>query len=135
MTTKTEVQPVIVGSEDKGARGHRIDSEASVADPANFHAVSKIRVDAGGRVSAVEWGQIDPQTIHFRTEEAVAPVRDVVEALHNGDTVFALFPSADGRLPERHFVAIEHADGQETIALESDGGAGLQLSDMDRIDD
>jgi hypothetical protein len=135
MTTRNEVPPVIVGSDDKGARGHRLDSETGIAGHATFYAVSKVRLDGSERVSAVVWSQIDPQCSQRATDEAVASVQDVVEALHNGDTVFAWFAADNGRRPEQRFVAIEHDDGQETIALECITGAGHQVGDMERIDD
>jgi hypothetical protein len=135
MTTRNEVRSVIVGSDDKDARGHRLDSEKGIDDLTTFYAVSKVRLDGRERVSCVVWGQIDPQSSQRATDEAAASVQDVVEALHNGDTVFAWFAADNGRRPEQRFVAIEHDDGQETIALERITGAGHQVGDMERIDD
>jgi len=134
MAQRNKVDPVIVGSEDRGARGMRETALPLARDAVTFHAVSQIRLDARQRVSEVVWGQVDTAGNCWASDEMRAPVADVVEALHNGDAVFALFRGADGHLPQRRFIAVEHDDGEETIALDGRAGSGPGLEAMDRID-
>lgn len=133
--TQRPIDSVIVGSEDRGARGMRESALPLAADAVTFYAVSKLRLDARERVTEVVWGQIDPAGNQRATDELRAPVADVVTAIHNGDPVFALFAGTDGHAPQRRFVATEHLDGEESIALEAAPGARLDLDAMDRIGD
>ena len=135
MAQRNKVDPVIVGSEDRGARGMRETALPLAADPVTFYAVSQVRLDARQRVSEVVWGQIDTVGNRWASDESRAPVADVVAALHNGDAVFALFRSADGHAPQRRFIAVEHDDGEETIVLDGGAGLGPDLGAMDRIGD
>ena len=77
---------------------------------------------------------MDTEKNKWTTDETIAPVADVVEAIHNGDAVFALFPSAHGHQPERRFIAVEHANGWETIVLEGNKTFEREIPDMDLID-
>ena len=70
------------------------------------HAVAKVRLDADGRVTGVEWGPVNTETNEWHTEPAIADVSEVVAALQRGDDVFALFPTgarhdADAALSRR----------------------------------
>ena len=105
------------------------------ADAATFYAVSQIRLDDRRRVGEVVWGQVDPASNRWATDETRAPVADVVDAIHNGDPVFALFRGEDGHAPQRRFVAVEHDDGEESIMLEGGIGSIHDLDAMDRIAD
>ncbi len=105
------------------------------ADAATFYAVSQIRLDGRQRVSEVVWGQVDTASNRWATDEMRAPVADVVDAIHNGDPVFALFRGADGHAPQRRFAAVEHDDGEESIALAAAVGSIHGLEAMDRIAD
>lgn len=105
------------------------------ADAVTFHAVSQVRLDGHQRVSEVVWGQVDTAGNRWATDERRAPVADVVDAIHNGDPVFALFRGEDGHAPQRRFVAVEHEDGQESIVLEGGAGSIHALDAMDRIAD
>jgi hypothetical protein len=97
-------------------------------------AVSKVELDADGRVVAVLWGRVNTSTNAWATEEAVAPVADAVKALHEGHQVFALFPSTHGHLPERRFVTADYDDGRQTIVLEGRTAHEREIHDMDRLD-
>jgi len=55
-------------------------------------------------------------------------------AIHNGDIVFALFPTPNGHAPERRFETLEHVPGAESIVLEGASTAKFELSDMDRLE-
>ena len=103
--------------------------------PHDVYAVSKVRLDRDGRVRAVLWGQVDTGKNDWMSGEAVAPVKDVVDAIHNGDAVFALFPAEHGHLPERCFVVVEYDNGWETIALEGNPTYEREVHDMDRLHD
>ena len=48
----------------------------------NVFAVSKVRLDNDGRVTAVLWGRVNTETNQWATPEVVAPVIEVVHAIH-----------------------------------------------------
>lgn len=98
------------------------------------YAVSKVRLDKDGRVTGVLWGRVDTQANKWATHEVVAPVKDVVAAIHDGDEVLALFPSTHGYVPERPFIAVEYDNGWESIALEGPPTHEREVHDMDRLD-
>lgn len=135
MAQRIAVDPVVVGSEDRGARGMRESALPLAADAVTFYAVSQVRLDGRQRVSEVVWGQVDTAANRWATDETRAPVADVVDAIHNGDPVFALFRGEDGHAPQRRFVAVEHGDDEESIVLEGAAGAIPALDSMDRIAD
>lgn len=99
----------------------------------NVYAVSKVRLDKDGRVVAVYWGKVDTDANAWATEEVVAPVREVVRAIHAGDQVFALFPSTHGHLPDRRFIVVDYDNGWETIALEGPPTFEREIHDMERL--
>jgi hypothetical protein len=49
------------------------------------HAVAKVRLDADGRVTGVEWGPVNTETNEWHTEPQIADVSEVVAALQRGD--------------------------------------------------
>lgn len=65
----------------------------------------------------------------------VAPVVDVVDAIHDGAQVLALFSSSKGQFPELAFVIVEHDDGRECIAFDDSPSPGRNLADMASLDD
>ena len=96
-------------------------------------AVSKVGLDADGRVTHVQWGRVDTTTNLWIGAESVAPVADAVAAVLAGDQVFALFASTDGHLPGRQFTSVDYDDGRQTIALQGAPKAGREIHDMDRL--
>ena len=132
MTNKNQAPSTMVGSEDRGKRGRRAFLHPVPVDPVAFHAVSRVRLDLRRRITDVVWGQIDPEANAWLTDEAFAAVGEVVDALHAGDQVFALFPAEGGHLPERRFAVVMNDDGFETIALDSASAPGRGIDDMDR---
>ena len=96
-------------------------------------AVSKVGLDADGRVTSVLWGRVDTQANAWATPEVVAPVAEAVEALQAGDRVFALFPSVHGHLPDRQFVVVDYEDGRQTIVLDGSASFEREIHDMDRL--
>ena len=123
-----------------------LDDETAVADipppmvqrgrrrPMKTFAVSKVELDADGRVVAVRWGRVDTAKNTWAADETVAPVAEVVKALHAGDPVFALFPSTHGHVPDRQFVSVDYDDGRQTIVLDGPSTHEREIHDMDRID-
>jgi hypothetical protein len=101
----------------------------------NVYAVSKVRLDNDGRVTAVFWGKVDTRQNDWAGPEEVVPVKTVVDALHAHAQVFALFPSTHGHLPDRRFMVVEYENGWETIALEGGPTFEREIHDMDRLTD
>ena len=135
MSNQTSNHTQTSGTAARGAAGKNVSTrQENLEYPMAVYAVSKVRLDGEGRVKAVLWGQVDTQKNDWTNGEAVAPVEDVVEAIHNGDAVFALFPSEHGHLPERRFIAVEYDNGWETIALEGNPTYEREVHDMDRLD-
>jgi len=96
-------------------------------------AVSKVELDADGRVTGVSWGKVDTRNNAWATPEVAAPVADVVAALQAGDRVFALFPSTNGHLPDRQFGVAEYDNGLQTIVLSGPSAKAHEIHDMDRL--
>ena len=96
--------------------------------------VSKVRIGPDGHVSDVLWGEVDAGSDQVFAARAVATVSEVVDAIHDGAQVTAVFP-AEGRLPERVFVVALHSDGRECIAFEGAPSPGRNLTDMGSLDD
>ena len=97
-------------------------------------AVSKVGLDADGRVTHVLWGKVDIRKNAWATPEVVAPVVEAVNALNAGDQVFALFPSIHGHLPERQFVVADYDGGLKTIVLDGPTAHEREIHDMDKIE-
>ena len=102
--------------------------------PMTTFAVSKVRLDAAGRVTGVLWGRVDTEKNVWASPEVVAPVAAAVDALDAGDQVFALFPSIHGHLPDREFVAADYDGGRKTIVLKGPTAYEREIHDMDRLD-
>jgi hypothetical protein len=96
-------------------------------------AVSKVRLDPDGRVTAVLWGRVDTKANDWATPEMLAPVDDVVRAIEAGDPVFALFPTRHGHVPERRFEVVDYDDGWQTIVLDGPTVPDRDIHDMDRV--
>ena len=79
--------------------------------------VSKVRLAAADNVTDVLWVEVDAGSNLDVGEPVVAPVADVVDAIHDGARVTAAFPAGLGLLPEHAFEVVKHGDGRETIGL------------------
>jgi hypothetical protein len=97
-------------------------------------AVSKVGLDKDGRVIRVYWGEVDTHRNDWAEPEGVAPVADVVRAIHDGHQVFALFPSTHGHLPDRRFIVVDYDNGWETVALEGAPTHEREVHDMERLE-
>jgi hypothetical protein len=109
------------------------DGRPSAADRGRIHAVTRVGLDAEGRIVEVFWGTVDPKTNSWRTSEVVAPVELAVDALLAGDQVFALFPSLHGHLPDREFVVADYDGARRTIVLKGPAAHEREVHDMDRL--
>ena len=94
------------------------------------HAVARVRLDAAGRVTGVEWGPVDTETNEWHTEPKIADVAEVVAALRRGDDVFALFPGKHGLEPARRFRIVDYDNGWETINLDGAPTHEHEIHDM-----
>jgi hypothetical protein len=98
-------------------------------------AVSKVRLDPAGRITAVLWGEVDTRDNTWATPEVESPVASAVDALGAGDLVFALFPSVHGHLPDRQFVIADYDGSRKTIVLDGPTAYEREVHDMDRLDE
>lgn len=96
-------------------------------------AVSKVRLDPAGRITAVFWGPVDTAKNDWATPEVEAPVAAAVDALRAGDHVFALFPSLHGHVPDRRFVVADYDGDRKTIVLDGPTAYEREVHDMDRL--
>jgi hypothetical protein len=95
--------------------------------------VSKVRIGPDGHVSVVLWGEVDAGSDRAVGARALATAAEVVEALHDGARVEAVFLS-EGRRPERSFAIVLHEDGRECLALDGPPSPGRNLADLGRLD-
>ena len=107
-----------------------------MADENNrFFEVSKVRIGADGHVSDVLWGEVNAGSDLAVGHRVVAVAADVVDAIHDGAHVVAVFPQAQAHRPHRTFVVVEHEDGRECIALEGNAVLGREVGDLDVLED
>lgn len=99
------------------------------------YAVSKVGLDADGRVTRVRWGRVDTAANRWIGDETVSPVADAVAALRAGDQVFALFATAGGHMPGGQFTFVDYDDGRQTIVLQGAPIDAHEIHDMDRLTD
>ncbi|MFM9917249.1 MAG: hypothetical protein ACKVOX_15690 [Rhizobacter sp.] len=96
--------------------------------------VSKLRLAPDGHVSDVLWGEVDAGSDHSVGALVTATATEVVNAIHDGAQVVAVFPPMR-RLPDRTFVVVEHRDGRECLSFDGASSPGRDLSDIDRLVD
>ena len=101
----------------------------------SVHAISAIRLDADGRVVAVEWAPVDTTTNQWEREPEPANVAEVVDAIESGNVVFSLFPSESGLVPGLPFMVVEYANGWKTINLDGIPTLDREVHDMQRMSD
>ena len=104
-----------------------------------FFEVSKVRIGADGHVSDVLWGEVDAGSDLDVGAPVLASAAEVVDAIHDGAQVTAVFSSSKADEPKhrpgRLFVVVEHEDGRECIAFEDPPSSGRDLVDMVKLDD
>lgn len=94
------------------------------------HAVAKVRLDDDGRVTGVEWGPVDTLTNEWHTEPQIADVQEVVDALHRGEDVYALFATSHGMMPMRRFRTVTYDNGWQTVNLDGQATHEHEIHDM-----
>lgn len=101
--------------------------------------VSKVRIGADGHVSEVLWSEVGGGSDRDVGARALASAAEVVDAIHDGAQVAAIFPASEAvhpkHRPERLFVIVEHEDGRECIAFEGAPSPCRDLADMVGLDD
>lgn len=100
-----------------------------------FFNVSKIRVSTDGHVSDVLWSEVSGISDQDFRASVISPAADVVDAIHDGAQVIAMFATRSGFLPERAFVIVKNNDGQECIGFKDPPMPGRNLEDMIKLDD
>ena len=117
----------------EGVRARPMASESG-----RLFEVSKVRIGPDGHVSDVLWGELDAGSDQHVGTHVVASAAEVVDAIHDGAQVAAVFLSTEsGRpkhLPMRTFVIVEHEDGRECITFEGPPSPGRELVDMVSLD-
>jgi hypothetical protein len=101
----------------QGARAAAANSEVK-----RVFAVSKVRLDPSGHPTDVLWVEVNAGSNLDVSDAVTVPVADVVDALHDGARVVAVFPARLGHLPEHAFEVVEHAGGGETVGLTESTG-------------
>jgi hypothetical protein len=113
----------------QGERARPLASEAG-----RCFEVSRVRIAADGHVSNVLWSEVDGVGDRDVGPQVRATADEVIDAIHDGARVAAVFRSPDGPLPERAFVIVDHPDGRERLAFEGDASPGRDLADLPRMD-
>jgi hypothetical protein len=96
-------------------------------------AVSRVALDAEGRITELLWGPVDTIKNDWAGPEVVVPVAQAVALLRRGGHVFALFPSEHGHLPDRRFKVANYDDGRQTLVLDGPTAYERDIHDMDRL--
>ena len=96
----------------QGAKARPLDGETK-----RVFSISKIRLDPAGWPTHVLWGEVNAASDLDVGAQRVALVADVVDALHDGAEVAAVFLPPRVHTPEHLLVVTERPDGSETIAL------------------
>jgi len=84
--------------------------------------------DALDHISHVRWVEVHAESNLDVGAPSVVPVADVIDALHDGARVMAVFSAASGLPRGLQFEVVEHPDGHETIALASHAGTETHAS-------
>ena len=112
----------------QGAKARPLDGETN-----RFFSISKIRLDPAGWPTHVLWGEVNAGSDLDVGAQRVAPVADVVDALHDGAEVAAVFLPPRVHAPEHLLVVTERLDGSETIALAPTASLSAQRANLQQI--
>ena len=114
-------------------------ARAMASEKGRCFEVSKVRIGTDGHVSEVLWSEVGGGSDRDVGARVLASAAEVVDAIHDGAQVAAIFPASDAghpkHRPERVFVIVEHEDGRECIAFEGPPSPGRDLVDMVGLDD
>ncbi len=134
---RLRVRPVILSRGTpvsyQGARARSPDDESG-----HVFAISKVRLDDRGWVTDVLWCEISAKSNLDVGASVIVPVADVIDALHDGARVSAVFPVHLGAMPDHAFEVIEFTNGLKTIALVPSQDENIRrradLNDLARLD-
>lgn len=107
-------------------------------EDARYFDVSKVRIDSDGHVTDVLWREINAGSDRDAYQPVLATAAEVVDAIHDGAHVSAVFSTKDGlpvSLPDRAFVVVLHENGRECIALDGGPVPDRNISDLTHLDD
>ena len=114
-------------------------ARAMASEKGRCFEVSKVRIGTDGHVSEVLWSEVGGGSDRDVGARVLASAAEVVDAIHDGAQVAAIFPASDAghpkHRPERVFVIVEHGDGRECIAFEGPPSPGRDIADMVGLDD
>lgn len=113
----------------QGARARPMASESGRA-----FEVSRIALGPDGRISRVLWSEVGALSDADVGARVLAPASEVVDAIHAGARVAAVFEGRDEPLPERIFVVVEHDDGHESLAFDDGPSPGREMGDILPLD-
>jgi hypothetical protein len=82
----------------------------------------------------VLWSEVNAASDLAVGNRVVAKVAEVVDAIHDGAQVAAVFTMGDA-LPKRMFLVVEQIDGSEQIAIDGTPSPGRNASDLARLGD
>ena len=91
-------------------------------------AVSKVRLDTHGGIKEVLWAEVNAKSNLSVSAAVKAPVSEVVDAIHAGHDVIAVFEA--GHATRRAFVIVDHSDGHETVTLDGPDATGRDIRDI-----
>ncbi len=118
----------------KGTRARPAEGETN-----RHFCVSRIRLNDDGFATHVLWSEVDSRTNLDVTEPLVAPVSDVVDALHDGAQVRVVLAPPHTALPVQTLEVVCRADGTQTLALARRPGVApvrqASLRDIATLDD
>jgi hypothetical protein len=112
----------------QGTKARPLDGETK-----RFFSISKIHLDPAGRPTHVLWGEVNTRSGLDVGSQRVAAVADVVDAIHDGASVAAVFLPPKARLPDHIFVVTEGADGSESIALARSDPSHAPLASLEEL--
>ena len=96
--------------------------------------VSKVRIGADGHVSDVLWSEVETGSDRVLGARVLATDAEVVDAIHDGAQVAAVFPSKD-LLPERSSMVTGYTAGKGCITFGGGPPTGRNVTDMGSLDD
>jgi len=103
-----------------------------------YFSVSKIHLDPSGWATHVLWSEINARSNGNVSAPVVAPVSDVVDAIHDGAHVSAILLPPHAHLPNRQFEVVQRWDGSETIDLvkevSPEAGVVIKMRDLAYLD-
>lgn len=81
------------------------------------------------------WGEVNAGSNRDVSSRVVVSAAEVIDTIHDGAQVIAVFPMTKDQQPARVFVIFEHKDGREYIDFDDASSPGRNLRDMDNLDD